>query len=82
MRFAEKLGMPFVDTDYDRDNWMARAKEMEYEPARSIRCTMLCFDMRFEPTMLYAHEHGFKAISTSNILGISHWGKHGANQRL
>ena len=55
---------------YDTENWFARAKGMEYEPERGIRCTM-CFDMRFERTALYAHEHGFNVISSS--LGISRW---------
>ena len=29
VRFAEKHGVPFVDADYDKDNWFARAKGME-----------------------------------------------------
>ena len=58
IRFAEKLGIPIVDADYDVDNWYERAKGMEYEPERGKRCTM-CFDMRFERTALYAYEHGF-----------------------
>ncbi len=70
IRFAQKFGIPFVDADYDLDNWFARAKGMEKEPERGIRCTM-CFDMRFERTALYAHEHGFPVITSS--LGISRW---------
>jgi predicted adenine nucleotide alpha hydrolase (AANH) superfamily ATPase len=70
IRFAEKFGVPFVDADYDKDNWFARAKGMEWEPERGARCTM-CFDMRFERTALYAHEHGFPVITSS--LGISRW---------
>lgn len=70
IRFAEKHNIPFVDADYDVDNWFARAKGMEMEPERGIRCTM-CFDMRFERTALYAHENGFQVISSS--LGISRW---------
>lgn len=70
IRFAEKFGVPFIDADYDRDNWFARARGMENEPERGIRCTM-CFDMRFERTALYAHENGFPVISSS--LGISRW---------
>ncbi|WP_109126681.1 epoxyqueuosine reductase QueH [Dyella sp. C11] len=70
IRFAEKHGVPFIDADYDTDNWFARAKGMENEPERGIRCTM-CFDMRFERTALYAHEHGFPVITSS--LGISRW---------
>ena len=70
IRFAEKLGIDFVDADYDVQNWFARAKGMEYEPERGIRCSM-CFDMRFIRTALYAHENNFKVITSS--LGISRW---------
>lgn len=70
IRFAEKHLVPFVDGDYDRDEWFKRAKGMEMEPERGIRCTM-CFDMRFERTALYAYEHGFDVFSSS--LGISRW---------
>lgn len=70
IRFAEKHGVPFIDADYDTDNWFARAKGMEFEPERGIRCTM-CFDMRFDRTALYAYENGYPVISSS--LGISRW---------
>lgn len=70
IRFAEKHGVPFVDADYDTDNWFARAKGMEWEPEKGARCTM-CFDMRFDRTALYAHEHSFKVMTSS--LGISRW---------
>ncbi len=70
IRYAEKLGIPFVDADYDVIEWFHRAKGMEHEPERGIRCTM-CFDMRFIRTALYAHEHGFKVFTSS--LGISRW---------
>ena len=70
IRFAEKHNIRFIDADYDVDNWFERAKGMEMEPERGIRCTM-CFDMRFERTALYAFENGFDIISSS--LGISRW---------
>lgn len=70
IRFAERCGIPFVDADYDRDDWFARARGMEHETERGARCTM-CFDMRFERTALYAHEHGFPVMTSS--LGISRW---------
>jgi predicted adenine nucleotide alpha hydrolase (AANH) superfamily ATPase len=70
IRFAEKLKIPFVDADYDSDNWFLRAKGMEHEPERGIRCTA-CFDMRFERTALHAHEHGFPVMTS--CLGISRW---------
>ena len=68
--FAQKHGIPFIDVDYDKDNWFERIKGLEQEPERGKRCTM-CFDMRFERTALYAHEHGFPVICSS--LGISRW---------
>lgn len=45
-------------------------KGMEYDPERGHRCTE-CFDMRMERTALYAHEHGFHAIATTN--STSRW---------
>jgi len=70
IRFAKQLGIPFIDADYDVQNWFKRAKGMEWEPERGIRCTA-CFDMRFERTALYAYENGFSTITSS--LGISRW---------
>lgn len=68
--FAEKMGIPFIDADYDTSNWFARVKGMEWEPERGIRCTE-CFDMRFERTALYAHENDFRLFTS--CLGISRW---------
>ncbi len=70
IRFAEKMGIPFIDADYDTDNWFARVRGLENAPERGERCTA-CFDMRFERTALYAHEHGFRSITS--CLGISRW---------
>ena len=70
IRFAEKHGVGFIDADYDVDNWFERIKGLENEPERGERCTQ-CFDMRFERTALYAHEHGYDTITSS--LGISRW---------
>ena len=70
IRFAKKHDIPFIDADYDKDNWFDRTKGMEFEPERGSRCTA-CFDMRFERTALHAKEHGFPVITSS--LGISRW---------
>ena len=70
IRFAEKYNIPFVDADYDKDNWFLRVKGLEHEPERGIRCTA-CFDMRFERTALHAHERGFPVMTS--CLGISRW---------
>ena len=70
IKYAQKLGIDFVDADYDVQNWFERAKGMEKEPERGIRCVM-CFDMRFERTALYAFENGFNVFTSS--LSISRW---------
>ena len=70
VRYAEKLGVPFIDADYDVDQWFKRVKGLEWEPERGVRCSM-CFDMRFQRTALYAFEHGFDLITSS--LGLSRW---------
>lgn len=67
-RFADKLGMPFVDADYDNENWLERVKGLEDEPERGKRCTV-CFAYRLQRAALYAHENGFPVLATS--LGIS-----------
>ncbi|MEK7989406.1 MAG: epoxyqueuosine reductase QueH [Thiotrichaceae bacterium] len=69
-RYADKLGVEFVDLDYDPDHWFSRAKHLAAEPERGERCTV-CFDMRLERSALYAHEHGFKVFTSS--LGVSRW---------
>ena len=70
IRFAKKHNIPFIDLDYDTENWFKRIKGFEDSPERGARCT-ICFDMRFERTALYAHEHGFDIITS--CLGISRW---------
>jgi predicted adenine nucleotide alpha hydrolase (AANH) superfamily ATPase len=68
--FARKHNIPIIDADYDKDNWFERVRGLEMEPERGKRCTA-CFDMRFERTALYAHEHDFPVFTSS--LGISRW---------
>ncbi len=70
VRYAQQLGVPFVDLDYDKENWFERVKGLEWEPERGTRCTA-CFDMRFERSALYAAEHDFSVFSST--LGISRW---------
>jgi len=68
--FCDKLGVPFVDADYDSENWFACVKGLENEPERGARCSA-CFTMRLARTADYAAENGFPTFATS--LGISRW---------
>jgi len=69
-RFAKKMGVPFLDADYDPDAWFERVKGLENEPERGRRCTA-CFAFRFARSALYAHENGFPILTS--CFGISRW---------
>lgn len=70
IRYAEKLGIPFIDGDYDADRWFKEMKGHEMDEERGERCSM-CFEMRFVKTAEYAAQNGFKVITS--CLGISRW---------
>ncbi len=70
IRYAGAMGIPFIDADYDPGAWFQKMKGHEWDPERGERCS-LCFEMRFVKTAAYAHEHGFKVITS--CLGISRW---------
>ncbi len=70
IKFANKIGMNFIDADYDKDRWFSVTKGLENEPERGKRCSV-CFDMRFDVSAKYAVENGFDLISST--LGISRW---------
>ena len=70
IRFAKKMGIPFIDADYDSERWFELTRGHEMDGERSERCS-LCFEMRFVKTAEYAHQHGFQVITS--CLGISRW---------
>ena len=70
IRYAQKVGIPFIDADYDTDRWFELTKGHEQDPERGERCSM-CFEMRFVKTAEHASKNGFKVITS--CLGISRW---------
>ncbi|MCP4393855.1 MAG: epoxyqueuosine reductase QueH [Alphaproteobacteria bacterium] len=69
-KFAEKLGVPFIDADYDTKSWLDATKGMEDMPERSERCET-CFSLRLDKTAEYAFENNFKIFTS--VLGFSRW---------
>lgn len=69
-RYAHSLGLDIVDADYDHAAWRAQMEGFEDEPERGGRC-LKCFRMRLLDTARYAHEHGFRVITTT--LASSRW---------
>lgn len=66
--YAKKVGVSFVDADYDPGRWLAHVKGHEKDAERGERCSM-CFEFRLRATAQYAAENGFSLISST--LGIS-----------
>ena len=70
IRHAGRLGLDFVDADYDHDGWVAEMRGLENEPERGARC-LRCFTSRLRRTARYAGEQGFSLFTTT--LASSRW---------
>lgn len=68
--YADRLNIPFIDGDYNHEDWQREIKGWEAEPERGKRC-LLCFKYRLLATALLAKEKGFTEISTT--LASSRW---------
>ena len=70
IRYTVRLGVSFIDADYDPDHWFAAVKGYEDAPERGERCSR-CFEMRLGKTASYGLKNGFNIFTTS--LGIARW---------
>lgn len=70
IRHARRLGLDFVDDDYDHDGWVAEMCGLEGEPERGARC-LRCFTTRLRRAARYAADHGFALFTTT--LASSRW---------
>ena len=69
-RYAQALGLSFVDADYDHDAWKTQTMGLKDEPERGNRC-LLCFKIRMVETARFAHENGYSLFATT--LASSRW---------
>ena len=69
-RHAERLGLRWIDGDYDHDGWRDGVCGMEGEPERGRRCEQ-CFTLRLTVAARKAAEHGFTYFATT--LASSRW---------
>ena len=69
-RYAAKLGVPFVDGDYDHALWREAVKGLENEPERGARCRV-CFGVRMLATARTAKRLGIESFTTT--LAGSRW---------
>lgn len=69
-RVCEKFNVPFVELEYDNDQWCALTSGLEDEPEKGKRCD-ICFYMRLKRVMEYAKCNGFDAVTS--VLGVSRY---------
>ncbi len=70
LRYAQSLGLSFIDADYNYPAWKAQMAGMENEPECGPRC-LQCFVLRMRETARYASENGFTLFTTT--LASSRW---------
>lgn len=70
IRHAERLGLDFIDGDYDHTLWQDAVRGLEGEPERGARC-LRCFIVRLRVAARYAAAHGFRVLATT--LASSRW---------
>lgn len=69
-RHAEKLGLRWIDGDYQHQEWLRQTCGLEDEPERGRRCE-LCFTLRLTATAQKAKELGIQYFATT--LASSRW---------
>lgn len=69
-RYAESLGLEYIDGDYNHSEWLNCIQGLENEPERGSRC-MECFKMRLLITARKAEELQINKFTTT--LASSRW---------
>ena len=69
-RHAERLGLEWIDGDYDHEGWRSGVCGLENQPERGLRCEQ-CFTLRLTETARKAQELGFRYFATT--LASSRW---------
>lgn len=70
IRFLKAQDVPYVEDEYNHEEWRACVKGLEDEPERGSRCS-ICFQYRLRRAAHYAQQHGFDLLTTT--LASSRW---------
>lgn len=70
IRYATRLGLDFVDADYDHAAWLSAVAGLEHEPERGRRC-LRCFEVRLLATANFTQQQGLQVFTTT--LAASRW---------
>ena len=66
-RICEKLGVEYVEGDYDYEGWLKAVKGLENEPEKGSRCSV-CFDYSLEESARLAKKIGDSKVTTSLLM--------------
>ncbi len=66
-RICEKLGVEYVEGDYNYEEWLRAVKGLENEPEKGSRCSV-CFDFSLEEAARFAKEKGDNKVTTSLLM--------------
>jgi len=63
-RLCKLMNVPYIEGEYDTDNFYSAVKGFETEKEGGARCTK-CFELRLEKTAHYAKKMGIDLIATT-----------------
>ncbi|WP_024789533.1 epoxyqueuosine reductase QueH [Lebetimonas sp. JH292] len=66
-RICEKLGVEYIEGEYDYESWLKAVKGYEKEPEKGIRCS-ICFVHSLERAARFAKKIGVNKITTSLLM--------------
>ena len=66
-RICEKLGIEYVEGDYNYEEWLMAVNGLEFEPEKGSRCSV-CFDFTLENSARFAKKIGDNKITTSLLM--------------
>ncbi|GAX86740.1 conserved hypothetical protein [Lebetimonas natsushimae] len=66
-RICEKLGVEYIEGEYDYESWLKAVRGKEFEPEKGSRC-FICFDHSLEATAKFAKKIGDNKITTSLLM--------------
>ncbi len=66
-RICEKLGIEYIEGEYNYEEWLKKVKGLENEPEKGVRCSV-CFDFSLEETAKFAKKIRDGKITTSLLM--------------
>jgi len=66
-RICDKLGIEYVEGEYDYLTWYQKTKGLENEPEKGVRCSV-CFDLSLENSAEFAKKLGDNKVTTSLLM--------------